>query len=278
MTRVIPMNVGMTTLSNTAGTNTRLGGADWDIPVWAKSVLAYGLTVQADLPTATEAIICRSDVTSDNVPVAPLEGFAAPLAGILGASGNGSAPGKVEAYDVNMKVNGGEKMAFNIRGLTAQTTVYGTGYFVVSDALPVAKQRKIKAGTLTTDTAVTATSADSPNPGTPYAINSASNIVELLGVMAPATPAGSEGLVHRIRFSSSEFAGINNVDLTMNPPATGLATLQTASVAGVSRQKCMVPIQTPQCNIADYWTVLSSTTLATATPWCSGVIYEVDEN
>lgn len=265
------MSCGMTALSNTADTDTAIGGGAWDIPVWAKSIFAYGLAVQADLPTAAQAILCRSNVQSDNAPVAPLEGFAAPISGILGASGPGASVGKVEAYDVNMRVNGGERLTPNIRPLTTNTTDYGTLYFVVSDAMAPQAQRHIKAGTLTTDTAVSG-----ENPGTAYAISGARNIVELLGVMAPATVAGSEGMVHRIRFSSTEFAGLNNADLTMNPPQTGLATLQSASVAGVSRQKCNIPIQAvSQCNIQDYWNALSSTTLATATPWASGVVYEV---
>jgi len=271
MVRVIPMNIGMTALSNTADTDTAMGGGAWDIPVWAKSLMSYGLAVQADLPTATQAIITRSNVTSDNLPVQPLEGFAAPLSGILGASGNGPAPGRVEAYDLNLRCNGGERITGNIRPLTTNTTDYGTMYFVVSDALPSEAQRHIKAGTLTTDTAVSG-----ENPGTAYAVSGAKNIKELLGVMAPATVAGSEGGVHRIRFTSNEFAGVSQADLTMNPPETGLATLQAASIAGVSRQKCIIPIQAvSQCNIQDYWNMLSSTTLETATPWCSGVSYEV---
>ena len=270
--RVIPYVVGLTALSNTADTDTAIGGGAWDIPVWAKSIMSMGLAVQADLPTATQAILCRSNLTSDNLPIQPFEAFAAPLSGILGASGNGPSPGAVEKYDVNLRCNGGERLTGNIRPLTTNTTDYGSLMYVVSDAVPMEAQRHIKAGTLTTDTAVS-----SENPGTQYSISGARNIKQLLGVMAPATVAGSEGMVHRIRFSSNEFAGVSNADLLMNSPQSGLATLQSASIpGGVSRVDCNIPIQpVSQCNIQDYWYALSSTTLATATPWCSAVSYEV---
>lgn len=272
MARVIPMCAGLTALSNTAGTDTAIGGGNFSLPVWAKSILGISLAAQADLPTAAQAILCRANVVSDNVPIQPLHALAAPLSGILGASGNGPCVGAVEVYDINLRVNGGEQITPNMRGLTTQTTVYGMMSFIISDATPQETQRHIQAGTLTTGTTVSAERA-----GTAYAITSAHNIVELLGEDAPATVAGSEGTLSRIRFTSTEFAGVNNVDLILNPAQAGLATLQTAGIAGgVSRQKCNVPIQpVSQCNIQDSIYSLSSTTLATATPWVSAVVYEV---
>lgn len=266
------MSAGLTALSSVAGTDTLIGAANFSLPVWAKSIKGVTLGQVPDLPTAAETVFAQVRLSSDNLPIQPFNALASPIGGILGASGGCQFVGKAEKYDVGISTNGGELIATNMRNLATCTGAnYGTVTYIVSDEGPGQAQKHVECGTLTTDTAINA-----ENPGTQYSISGARNIVELIGATGPTTIATSEGYVGRIRYTSSEFAGLNNADLTLNAVGGGLATLSIAFIDGVSRQKCNIPIQqVSQCNIVDNFRIISSANIGAAVGWVSGVVYEV---
>jgi hypothetical protein len=81
-----------------------------------------------------------------------------------------------------------------------------------------------------------------------------------------------------MRFQSADFAGVNNVDLILNPYGGVIAAgaLMQQHIDGVSRQKCNVPIQNvSQCNIQDSIRFLSSANLGAGPTFLSEVAYEV---
>ena len=270
MVRVVPLHVGQTALGTGVTTDAVIGGADYPLPAWAKSIMAMTVGVVADLPTAAESVLARTNVTSSSLPIQPMECFAAPLGSILGASGGAQFAGHTTMYDVNLLTNGLEPITFNMRDLVASTGAnYGSVVIVVSDAIPAAPQLHYKAGTLTQGLTV-----NSEMNGTQFGITGAHNIVELLGIMGGTTQASSEGMIARMRFNSNEFAGLQNADLMMNPIGAGLGTLQISMIDGVSRQKCYVPIQNfSQANIQDSLRILSSANIGANVSFCSAVAY-----
>lgn len=272
MVRVVPLQVGQTSIGTGATTDTAIGGGAYTIPNWCKSILACKISGVTDLPTAAESWVARGNFTSDNLPVQPFHPLAAPIGSILGASGGAQFAAKPEVYTMNLRSDGGEQITFNMRNLVASTSAnYGNVVIVATDARPMEAQQHIQAGTLTQDTAINA-----ENEGTSYSISGARNIVELLGFLAGTTQATSEGITGRIRFTSNEFDGLSSADLMLAPVASGLATLQISFIDGVSRQKCMIPVQNvSQVNIIDAMRIISSANIGANVSWVSAVAYEV---
>lgn len=272
--RVIPMSVGPTAVSGVAGTDTSIGGADFDIPTWANAVFGMSLGVAQDTPVAAEAIIARSNLASNTCDVAPYEAIAAPIGSAIAAAVDGQFIGKCEDYAMNLPVKGGERITPNIRTVTTGTAVYGLMDFLVSDAkpMPVDKHKHIQCGTLT----VAAVTNNNESNGTRYAISGADEITELIGTAAQVTVTTAEGYVSRMRFQSSEFEGANTVDLRMNPYGSVIAAgaLLSQHIDGVSRRKCNVPIvKNGTANIQDSFRFLSSANLGVGPSFLSGVVY-----
>jgi len=275
MVRVIPMSVGPTAVSGVIGTDTAIGGGDTTIPVWAKGVLGMSLAVVPDIPTTAQTVIARSNVTSNNCPVQPMHALAAPLGATLGAALGSSVIGKNEKYDMNMKVSGGELMTPNIRTLTTVTLPYGVMSFLYTDATPdpvSSPHTHYQCGTATVGNVASNTETN----GTLYSLSGAKAVVELIGITSQVTTATAEGYAARLRYQSAEFAGVNTVDLIMNPNCPMLPAAGGLSIAGVSRQLCHVPVQAvSQCNIQDSEIHLSSANLGAAPTFISGVGYIV---
>jgi len=273
MVRVIPMSVGPTAVSGVIGTDTAIGGGDTNIPVWAKGVLGMSLAVVPDIPTTAQTVIARSNVTSNNdAPIQPMHGLAAPLGATLGAALGSSVIGKNEKYDINMTVSGGELLTPNIRTLTTVTLPYGVMSFLYTDARPADPHTHYQCGTATVGNVASNTETN----GTMYSLSGAREIVELIGITSQVTTATAEGYAARLRYQSAEFAGVNTVDLIMNPNCPMLPAAGGLSIAGVSRQACRVPIQAvSQCNVQDSEIHLSSANLGVGPTFISGVGYIV---
>ncbi len=274
MVRVIPMAVGPTAVSGVIGTDTAMGGGDFTIPVWAKSVLGMSLGITQDEPVAAQTVLARANITSNMCNVQPYQAIAAPIGSCIAAAVDGAFIAKNEKYDMNLRVSGGEAITPNIRTVTTGTLPYGVMSFLISDATPTEPQKHIQCGTAT----LAAVTNNNENNGTAYAVSGARNITELLGVDAQITLAVAAGYISRMRFQSAEFAGVNTADLIMAPHG-GVITagaLFQEHIDGVSRQKCNIPVQpVSQCNIQDSYRFLSSANLAVAPNFLSGVVYDV---
>jgi len=272
MVRVVPMHVGQTALGTAVTTDAVIGGADFNVPVWAKSILAMTVGAVTDLPTATESLLTATNLQSQNLPIQPFQAFGAPIGSILGGSGGAQSAAKPEKYDINLPCNGGELITCNMRDLVASTSAnYGSIILVCSDARPQQAQQHIQRGTLTAGLTI-----NSELAGTQYQVSKARNILELLGVYGGTTQATSEGVIGRVRFTSTEFDGLNQADLMLPPIPSGLATLQVSHIDGVGRQKCVIPMQpVTQCNIQDTFRFISSANIGANLSFCSAVAYEV---
>lgn len=273
MVRVIPMAVGPTAISGVAGTDTAVGGGDFTVPVWAKSLIGYSLGVSQDTPVAAETVIARANLTSNNCNVQPNHGIAAPIGSAIAAAVDGAFIGKIEKYEMHLGVSGGEQITPNIRTVTTGTAVYGLMSFLISDQLPKQAEQHTQAGTLT----LAAVTNNNESNGTAYALSGAKNIVELVATAAQVTVTTAEGYVARMRYQSAEFAGVNTADLILNPYGGVIAAgaLMQQHIDGVSRQKCNIPVQAvSQCNIQDSIRFLSSANLGAAPSFLSAVTFE----
>lgn len=271
--RVIPMSVGPTAVSGVIGTDTAIGGGDFQIPVWAKGLINMSLGVAQDTPVAAEAVIARSNVISNNCNIQPMQGIAAPIGSAIAAAVDGQFIGKVEEYPVDLTVNGGEQITPNIRTVTTGTAVYGFMSFLISELPPSAPHKHVQCGTATTG----AVTNNNEVNGTQYSLSGAQDVIELIGTAAQVTVTTAEGYLGRLRYQSAEFAGVNTADLLLNPYGGVIAAgaLMSQHIDGVSRQRCNIPVQNvSQCNIQDSFRFLSSANLGAAPTFLSGLIYE----
>lgn len=259
--------VGGTSIG-TGTTKTLLGGADLVLPEWARSIVAIIPIVNIAVPTASESVIAKCILESDDFNVGPFEVLAAPLSACLGGT---IAPfvAKPERYIVNCAVPGGAKLSIYGQALVANTTApIMNCTVIISSESPVGPQRFAKMGALTG----TGTTASTDVAGAQYSFSKGLKIVELFGIIAPDTIQAADDISGHFRYSSSEFERVTPLKLPMNPVPGGLSTIFSSKVDGVSRLPVNVPIVAGQVNIQDY--CYMDTAPIAAGSFVTGVIVE----
>ena len=272
--RVIPYTLGPTAVSGVIGTDSAMGGGDFQLPTWGKGIIDMQLGVSQDSPVAAEAVIARSRVMSNNCPISPMEGIASPIGSAIAAAVDGQFIGKLEQYPIDLRVTGGETITPNIRTVTTGTAVYGLMDFLISEAFPSRPQKHVQVGTATTGAVTNNNEAN----GTAYNISGAKDIIELIGTAAQVTVTTAEGYVGRLRYQSDAFAGVATADLSLNPYGGVIAAgaLMSQHIDGVSRRTVNIPMQqVTQASIQDSFRFLSSANLGVAPTFLSGVVFEV---
>lgn len=262
-----PDVVGSTSLG-TGTTKTLLGGKSLILPEWAKSIVAIIPIVTIDVPTASESVLAKCTLESEDFTVGPFEVLASPISACLGAT---IAPSiaEPERYLVNCPVPGGAKLDIYGEALVANTAAPVMSCMViVSSEPPTGKQRFAKMGTLTS----TGTTASTDVAGTPYSFSKGYDIVEVFGIVAPDTVAAADAMTGYIRLASSEFARSTPCKMAFNPIPGGLSTIFSTKLDGVSRLPIRIPLDPGQKNISDY--LYMDLAPAAAGSWVSGVIVE----
>lgn len=251
----------------TGTTKTLLGGANLILPDWARSIVAVRPVVNIDVPTASESVIAKLILESDDFNVGPYEVLAAPLGACLGAT---VAPfaAKPEYYPVNCPVSGGQLKIYG-QALVANTAApVMSCAVVVSNQPPKGKQKYAKMGTLTS----TGTTASTEVSGTTYNFTKSTRITELFGVIAPDTVQAADALSGYIRYNSTEYTHVTPAKLELNPSPGGLSTIFSSKIDGVSREPVSIPTNTGQVTIQDYLYMDVAPTAAGS--FVSGVIFE----
>lgn len=242
-----PDIVGSTSLGQGI-TKTLLGGADLVLPEWARSIVAVVPVVNIDVPTASESVIAKLSLESEDFNIGPFEVLAAPISSCIGAT---IAPfiGKPERYVVNCPVVGGSKLQIYGQALIANSNApVMSCQVMISSEAPTGKQRFAKMGQLTETGVVASTEVE----GTPFSISKGRRIVEIFGAVVLATTAAADAVQGHIRYSSSEFERSTPLKLQLNPIPGGLSTIFSTKVDGVSRLPVMIPLSAGQVNIQDY--------------------------
>lgn len=256
------------TSMGTSTSKTLMGGANIILPAWAKSILAVIPQCTIDVPTVSQSVIPLCELESDDVQVNPYQVLGAPIAACLGAT-VGSLVAKPEKWAVGCPVNGGEQIRAYMTALVANTAApYGGVSIVISDRSAGHAQRHAKVGTLTSS----GTSAASDVAGTRYNFSAANRIVELQGILAPATVAAADALMGYFKFSSNEFRQTVPLKLPITPTSGGLSTIFSNLIDGVSRAPVDVPVSPVQVNIQDY--LYMGLAPAANGNFITGVVYE----
>ena len=251
----------------TSTAKTKLGGASVILPAWAKSVLAVIPQVTIDVPTVSESVLPLLEVESNDVSIMPYQVLVNPLNAVLGATVGPLNLGN-EKYVMGAPVNGGEQIDVYMTPLVANTAAPNGGCAVVVSNMPAGhKQRHAKVGTLTSS----GTTASSDVAGTKYNFSGARHIVELMGMFGHGTIAAADAVNAYIKFTSSEFDGISDSRLPLEPIAGGLSTI-FATCTKVARAPVDIPVMDGQVNIQDY--LYMGLAPASAGKFISGVIYE----
>ena len=259
--------VGSTGLG-TGTTKTLLGGGNYVLPAWARSIVAVIPIVNIDVPTVSESVLAKLSVESEDFNCSPFEVLAAPLTSCLGAT---VAPfvAKPEKYLMNCPVNGGDQMQLYGTALVANTAApVMSCAIVMSSNPPMNPQRFAKMGTLTS----TGTTASTEVAGTLYSFSKAHKIIEVFGAVVPDTVAAGDALAGFFRFWSTEFLQPTPLKMPFNPVPGGLSTIFSTKLDGVSRYPVEVETQPGQVNIQDY--VYLDLAPAAAGNFVTGMIFE----
>lgn len=267
---VSTLHTGFTSLG-TSTAKTQLGGAAVILPAWARSIWAVVPQVVIDDPTAAEAVIASCAVESNDVSLTPFEVMPAPGTSFVGSATTGVFHARNETFGMGVPVNGGEQISVYETALVANTAApIGSATLVVSNMHPGHPQRHAKIGTLTS----TGTTASSDVAGTRYNFSGGTHIIELYGAIVQTTRTSNEGITGYVKYTSSEFDGVSDVRLPLNPIGGGLGTNDAGLVDGVSRQKVDIPLAPGrgQVNIQDY--LFMGLAPGTAGNFVDGVIYE----
>lgn len=251
----------------TGTTKIQLGGADLTLPDWARSIVEVRPVVNIDVPTASESVVAKLMLESDDFNIGPYEVLAAPISACLGATVSPFVA-EPEVYPVNCPVNGGHLKVYGqaLVANTAAPTMSCT--IVVSSEPPRGPQYFAKMGTLTESGVVASTEI----AGAQYQFSKGSKIVELFGTIVPGTVAAADAINGHIRYTSSEFARVTPCKLQLNPISGGLSTIFSTKVDGVSRQKLSIPLNPGNTNIQDY-AYMDSAPAATG-HFVSGVMFQ----
>ena len=263
--------LGGTTLGTSTG-KTLIGGVNFYMPSWARSLLAVMPTALMDTPTAAQSLIPLCELESNDFSVKPFQVLGAPTGAILGASGGAARTGPIESYIIDCPLGGGEGLSAYLTSLVAQTSApFGNITLAYSNRPSMAKQKHAVTGTLTSTGAATAVNSDVS--GTRYGFSGADSIQELFGIVAHGVVATADGIGGYIKYTSNEFEGVSDTRLPLQCIAGGLATLQVTSIPGVSRVKNVIPCTPGQVNVQD--AINMSATPNGAGVWISGVLYDV---
>ena len=264
--RISILHTGYTSLG-TGTAKTQLGGSSVILPSWAKSILAVIPQVTIDVPTVSESVLPLLEVESNDVSIMPYQVLVSPINATLGATVGALNLGN-EKYAVGAPVQGGEQIDVYMKALVANTAAPNGGCgIVVSDRPAGHKQRHAKVGTLTSS----GTTATSDVAGTRYNFSNAKHIVELMGMFGHGTVAAADAINAYIKFTSSEFDGISDARLPLEPIAGGLSTI-FSTCTKVARAPVDIPVFDGQVNIQDY--LYMGLAPAAAGNFLSGVIYE----
>ncbi len=292
----------------TTTAKTLLGTKDMNIPSWVRELTKIIVKAHSSVATPAMPLTGLCEVESNSVSLTPYQVFAPPIGATLGVAQ--TAPPKPEEYDMFVPVNGGEFVSIYGTNLISPTTVTSymgatlvvtnkrsvepvnvdvDGSVITPESFYKSPQGQVGAGTYSvpgmpnliykpqvhakvgTITA-TGTTAASAVAGTRYNISGAEEIIELMGVMQTGAIILDLGFGGYVKYTSSDFEGVNDVRLPLNGICGGDGTTQQVYIDGVSRLKVNVPVKSKgQVFIQD--SALFSTISSTAGTFVDGVLY-----